>query len=92
MKYEKQLTAVAAELELPIEVVREAYFSFWKFMRSKMREIPFNQDLTEEQFKEYRTSFNIPSLGKFTCSYDRMLNVKKSKEYRRRKWKTINTD
>jgi hypothetical protein len=92
MKYEKQLTAVATELGLPIEVVREAYFSFWKFMRSKMREIPFNQDLTEEQFKEYRTSFNIPSLGKFTCSYDRMLNVKKSKEYRRKRWKTINTD
>ena len=58
----------------------------------KDEKITPQEDLTEEQFKEYRTSFNIPSLGKFTCSYDRMLNVKKSKEYRRRKWKTINTD
>lgn len=85
MKYEKQLIHISEELNIPIEVVREAYFSFWKFIRDKMREIPFNQEMTEEQFNEYRTSFNIPSLGKFSCSFERMLNVKKSKEYRKEK-------
>ena len=44
-----------------------------------MREIPFNQDLTEEQFKEYRTSFNIPSLGNSLVPMIGMLNVKKVK-------------
>ena len=85
MKYEKQLTEVANQLGLPIEVVREAYFSFWRFIRDKMKEIPLKEDLTEEQFNEYRTSFNVPSLGKFSCSYDRMQNVKKVKLYKRKK-------
>lgn len=85
MKYEKQLSKVAQDLNLPLEVVREAYFSFWKFTKDKMKEIPLKEDLTEEQFNEYRTSFNVPSLGKFTCSYDRMLNVKKVKLHKRKK-------
>lgn len=85
MKYEKQLTKVAKDLGLPLDVVREAYFSFWRFLRDKMKEIPLQEDLTEEQFNKYRTSFNVPSLGKFSCSYDRMLNVKKVKLYKRKK-------
>lgn len=85
MKYEEQLTKVASDLSLPLEVVYEAYFSFWKFIRGKMGEIPLKDDLTEDQFNEYRTSFNVPSLGKFNCSYQRMLNVKKVKQYKRKK-------
>lgn len=85
MKYEEQLTKVSKDLNLPFEVVREAYFSFWNFIRFKMREIPFKEYLTEEEFSKYRTSFNVPSLGKFNCSYQRMLNVKKVKQYRRKK-------
>ena len=85
MKYEKQLTKVAQDLNLPIEVVREAYFSFWRFIKDKMKDIPLKEDLTEEQFNKYRTSFNVPSLGKFTCSYGRMLNVKKVKLYKKKK-------
>lgn len=84
MKYEKQLKEVAAKINLPLEVVREAYFSFWRFVVQKMEEIPLYEDLTEEQFQQYKTSFNIPSLGKFACSYERMQNVKKIKYYRRK--------
>lgn len=85
MKHDEQLKIVASELELPPEVVKEAYLSFWRFIREKMGEIPLQADLTEEQFSQYRTSFNIPSLGKFTCSYNRMLNVKKVKHYKQKK-------
>lgn len=84
MKYEKQLTKVAEDLKIPLPVVRNAYFSFWKFILFKMKEIPFEDDLTEEQFSQYRTSFNVPSLGKFNCSYQRMLNIKKSKKYKKK--------
>ena len=34
-------------------------------------------DLNEEDFSKLKTNFNIPSLGKLTCTYERMLGVKK---------------
>lgn len=86
MRYDKQLNQIAQELGLPNEVVKKAYLSFWDFIRTKMKEIPLQSDMTEEQFNKYRTSFNVPSLGKFTCSYQRMKNVKKVKYYKQKKY------
>ena len=39
--------------------------------------IPLKEDIDEEDFAKLKTNFNIPSLGKLTCTYDRMLGVKK---------------
>lgn len=86
MRYDKQLNQIAEELGIPNEVVKKAYLSFWDFIRTKMKEIPLQSDMTEEQFNKYRTSFNVPSLGKFTCSYQRMQNVKKVKYYKQKKY------
>ena len=35
------------------------------------------ENLNEEDFAKLRTNFNIPSIGKLTCTYDRMLGMKK---------------
>ena len=40
-----------------------------------------SSQLSEEEFKKLRTSFNIPSLGKLSCSYERMKRVKNTKNY-----------
>ena len=72
---------VSEELEIPVEVIREAYESYWKFIKDKIKSLPLKEDLTEKEFNNYRTNFNIPSLGKLSCTFERMKSVKKRFEY-----------
>lgn len=67
---------VAEELGLPKQVIKKAYSSFWKFIRITIGELPLKEDLSEEEFDKLKTNFNIPSLGKLSCTYDRMQGVK----------------
>lgn len=77
MKYSDIISKVAEELNIPIEVVDKAYRSYWIFIRQTIQALPLKEDISEEEFKTLRTNFNIPSLGKLTCTYDRMQGVKK---------------
>jgi hypothetical protein len=81
VRYQELLEKVSDELKIPIEVVKEVYLSYWKFVKSKIAELPLNEELSEDQFKELRTNFNVPSIGKLSCTYDRMLKVKKKYKY-----------
>lgn len=85
MRYIELLEQVSDELKIPVEVVKEAYLSYWKFVKSKIAELPLNEELSEEQFRELRTNFNIPSIGKLTCTYDRLLRVKQKQQYKKEK-------
>ena len=76
MKYEEAVKIVSEELDISYEVVLEAYRSFWRFIRENISELPFKQDITEEEFNKLRTNFNIPSLGKLSCNYDRYKAIK----------------
>ena len=77
MKYQEILNQVSKEVGLPYEVVKEAYESFWRFIRGTIQSLPLKEDLTEDEFNKYRTNFNIPSLGKLHCTYDRLSRLKK---------------
>lgn len=72
---------VSEMLGIPENTVREAYISFWRFIRETISELPLKENLTEEQFRELRTNFNIPSLGKLVCTYDRYIGMKKRYKY-----------
>lgn len=85
MRYQELLEQVSDELKIPIEVVKEAYLSYWKFIKSKIAELPLDEELSEDQFKELRTNFNVPSIGKLTCTYDRFLRVKQKQQYKKEK-------
>lgn len=85
MRYQELLEQVSNELKIPIEVVKEAYLSYWKFVKSKIAELPLDEELSEDQFKELRTNFNVPSIGKLTCTYDRFLRVKQKQQYKKEK-------
>ena len=76
MNYSDILKQVSDELELPLDVVKLAYESNWKFIRETIKDLPLKEDLTEEEFSKLQTNFNIPSLGKLTCTYDRFKGVK----------------
>ena len=77
MSYLDIIDTVSKKVDLPPDKVDKIYKSFWKYIKVTIKELPLKQDLSKEEFSKLRTNFNIPSLGKFSCTYDRMLGVKK---------------
>lgn len=84
MIYSEAIKQVSTELGLPPKVVKEAYESLWTFIRNNIKALPLKGDLSKEEFDKLRTNFNIPSIGKLSCTYDRMIGVKKRFEHIRR--------
>lgn len=84
MSYSEILDKVSKELNIPIEVVKQAYESYWVYIRKSIVDLPFKQEVSQDDFSKLKTNFNIPSLGKLTCTYDRMIGVKKRFEYIKR--------
>lgn len=65
------------ELGIPFEVCKKAYQSVFRFIKEHIESLPLKDTLSEEEFNKLRTNFNIPSVGKLTCSWKRYQNVKK---------------
>lgn len=81
MNYHDIVEQVSKELKIPIEVVDTAYKSYWEFIKQTIQSLPLKNNISEEEFANLRTNFNIPSLGKLTCTFDRMMGVKKRYNY-----------
>lgn len=81
MSYQEILKEVSIELNIPVEVVKEAYESYWLFIRQSIVALPLKQDLSLDDFNKLKSNFNIPSLGKLSCTYDRMVGVKERFKY-----------
>lgn len=81
MKYPDIINKVSQEVNIPKEVVNAAYKSYWEFIKKTIQSLPLKEDISEKEFNKLRTNFNIPSLGKLSCTYDRMAGVKKRFEY-----------
>ena len=77
MNYLDIVGKVSEELSLPKEVVDKTYKAYWLFIKNHIQSLPLKENLNEEDFAKLRTNFNIPSLGKLSCTYDRMLGMKK---------------
>lgn len=80
MIYSEALRQVSIELGIPVEVVKEAYESYWKFIRESIKSLPLKEDLTKEEFDKLRTNFNIPSIGKLSVTWERYVGKKKQWE------------
>ena len=76
MSYPDIVGKVSRELNLPKEVVDKTYKAYWLFIKNHIQSLPLKENLNEEDFAKLRTNFNIPSLGKLSCTYDRMLGMK----------------
>lgn len=81
MNYPDIIGKVSQEMDIPLEVVDTAYKSYCKFIKQTIQSLPLKDDISEEEFAKLRTNFNIPSLGKLTCTFDRMMGVKKRFKY-----------
>ena len=76
LKLNKVYEKTALELGLNESDVKEAYNSYWEYFRKSIESLPLKENLNEEDFDSLKTSFNVPSLGKFYCTYDRYLRMK----------------
>lgn len=65
----KYIGEIAEELNLPIDLVERVCVHQWAFMKKKIRELPLDRDLTEEEFGKLKVSFNLPQLGKLYTTY-----------------------
>lgn len=81
MKLEKIIEKVSQELGIPEDTIIKTYKAYWEYIRSTIQELPLKKDLSLDEFSKLKTNFNIPSLGKLSCTYDRMVNMKKRLEY-----------
>lgn len=77
MNYLDIVGKVSEELGLSKEVVNKTYKAYWLFIKRHIQSLPLKENLNEGGFTELKTNFNIPSLGKLNCTYDRMLGIKK---------------
>ena len=77
MNYSNIIGKVSEELNLPKGVVDKTYKAFWLFINQSIQSLPLKENLSEEDFAKLRTNFNIPSLGKLSCTYKRMIGMKK---------------
>lgn len=77
MIYSSIFDKVSKELNIPIEVINKAYRSYWEFIRQTIQSLPLKEDISEEEFNQLRTNFNLPSLGKLSCTLSDLKGVKK---------------
>ena len=77
---EKVLHKASKELNLNPKEVSKAYILYWRYFREYISSIEFRKDMSKNDFDNLHASFNIPSLGKFCCTYDRYLRLKKKEK------------
>lgn len=81
MNYNEIITKVSQETNLPGRVVDKVFKAYWFFIRTSLQALPLKDNLSEEDFLKLKTNFNIPSLGKLTCTYEDYLRQKKRHEH-----------
>lgn len=77
---------LAHELNLPKDVVIKTYKAYWMYIRKTIESFPLMDNLSEEEFSKLRLNFNIPNLGKLSCTYDRYVGVNKKKKLIKEKY------
>ena len=75
MTFKQIIKQVAKELNLPEDLVRNTYKSYWKVIRQiiESNNIKYSKDsiLTANEFNSKQININIPSIGKLNCTYDK---------------------
>lgn len=58
-------------VNLSKEDIERIYKYYWLYIRTYIENLPLKNNLSKEEFSKLRTNFNIPSIGKLTCSFDK---------------------
>lgn len=76
MTYQEIINKVSGDMGISPDIVDKAYKAFWKYIRDTLQDIPLKDDMSEEEFNMLKPNFNIPSLGKLTCTYKKYKGIK----------------
>ena len=68
---------VSRNLDISPDVIEKVYKAYWSFIKETIQALPLKDNLSEEEFSTLKTNFNVPSLGKLTCTLDKYNRVKK---------------
>lgn len=68
---------VSRNLDISPDVIEKVYKAYWSFIKETIQALPLKDNLSEEEFLTLKTNFNVPSLGKLTCTLDKYNRVKK---------------
>ena len=68
---------VSRNLDISPDVIEKVYKAYWLFIKETIQALPLKDNLSEEEFSTLKTNFNVPSLGKLTCTLDKYNRVKK---------------
>lgn len=77
MTYTEIVKRVSQDTGISPEIIDRTYKSYWLYIRNSVQDLPLKEDISEAEFLNLRPNFNIPSLGKLTCTFDRYRGVKK---------------
>lgn len=70
------LRQAARNLSISSKLAEIVYRSYWAFIRDYAESQPI-RTLSEEEFKEATTNFNIPYIGKLYVDYDKIEKYKR---------------
>lgn len=76
MTYQEIINKVSGDMGISPDIVDKAYKAFWKYIRDTIQDMPLKDDISEEEFIMLKPNFNIPSLGKLTCTYKKYKGIK----------------
>ena len=76
MTYQDIIKKVSEETGISNEIVDKSYKAFWLFIKESIQKRPLKEGLTEDEFLKLRPNFNVPSLGKLVCPYNKYVGVK----------------
>ncbi len=68
---------ISRNLDISPNVIEKVYKAYWSFIKETIQALPLKDNLSEEEFLTLKTNFNVPSLGKLTCTLDKYNRVKK---------------
>lgn len=77
MTYSEMVKRVSQDTGINPEIIDRTYKSYWLYIRNSIQNLPLKEDISEAEFLSLRPNFNIPSLGKLACTFDRYRGVKK---------------
>lgn len=76
MTHQEIINKVSGDTGIPPDIIDKTYKAFWLYIKDSIQALPLKEDMTEDEFKSLKPNFNIPSLGKITCTLQRYKGVK----------------
>lgn len=82
----KVISDVAQKTGFSEKLIESTYKAYWKYIKTSIESLPLKEDVSKEDFLKLRTNFNIPSLGKLVCTFDK---YKRMKDYYKKRHEEI---